>query len=802
MRTCWRLAAASGAPGAGRADASGAPGAAATGASEGSGGGGVGLRPGKLKLRRIVSAGAGAASTTMTTRSDSARPGLRAAGLARRGGGMLRAAATRTRPQGKLGEKKQFVCSCIGNTDMSCRVHLVFSFAAACRLAGEAVRHAVDSGRARVRETGSTRAWDTGARRAPPLAAERGPGQGRVCMPAPPARGAGTGTRRATAHARAPADGAEAAGSDCVWPQGINAMAGLLWTRARSSSGAGPPGPQPCGEDRRRHARTPYARRRWACVAALCCLACLPGLVATTANSTHHAGDHGIRRLLLESCVDASCQPCAQDAAGNCSTTCNMFSSCSGQGRCRALTGDCVCFAGWGGANCSRQDCGECDPCVQNAFGAGCAAQCDMFETCNGNGRCRGDTGACECYPGWTGPECDTPNECPDCSPCSQDRNSLDCVECNMFTTCNGHGRCRGGTGDCICYDGWGGPDCASEVSGPFSTTAAFSTTASYGQVSTTPEPTPPTDPISTSSVPSTPAPTSGVTTTPPPQECPSSCSPCAQDDFESECAAECDMFATCNGHGRCRGLTGDCVCYPGWAGSVCHIDLCTPCSPCPQNLLESDCTTECDMFSTCNGHGRCRGLTGDCECYPGWGGPGCQGEVCGDGMIIGNETCDDGNYWAYDGCRGCQVECGWDCSGGECAGICGDGMRKGAEECDDGNTESGDGCSRYCMVEAGFTCGGAWSYWECGGPGDTCVGGCGDGTRPAGSSKECDDGNLVGGDGCSASCQIECGWECAGGPWTVRTRARRCVETRRWEGRRSATTGIQRTETGAHHRA
>ena len=39
-------------------------------------------------------------------------------------------------------------------------------------------------------------------------------------------------------------------------------------------------------------------------------------------------------------------------------------------------------------------------------------------------------------------------------------------------------------------------------------------------------------------------------------------------------------------------------------------------------------------------------------------------------------------------------------------------------------------------------------------------------------------------------------------GPWTVQTHARRRVETRRWEGRRSATTGTQRTETGAHHRA
>jgi len=131
----------------------------------------------------------------------------------------------------------------------------------------------------------------------------------------------------------------------------------------------------------------------------------------------------------------------------------------------------------------------------------------------------------------------------------------------------------------------------------------------------------------------------------------------------------------------------------------------------------------------------------------------------------VGSEECDDGNLWAYDGCStSCEVECGWDCSGEACLGICGDGMRKGDEECDDGNTDSRDGCSRYCSVESGYTCGGAWAYWWCGGPGDSCLAGCGEGQRVDGSSKECDDGNTDGGDGCSGSCRIECGWECDGG--------------------------------------
>ncbi len=38
-------------------------------------------------------------------------------------------------------------------------------------------------------------------------------------------------------------------------------------------------------------------------------------------------------------------------------------------------------------------------------------------------------------------------------------------------------------------------------------------------------------------------------------------------------------------------------------------------------------------------------------------------------------------------------------------AAVCGDGTREGAEECDDGNTTSGDGCSATCREERGWDC-------------------------------------------------------------------------------------------------
>ena len=70
------------------------------------------------------------------------------------------------------------------------------------------------------------------------------------------------------------------------------------------------------------------------------------------------------------------------------------------------------------------------------------------------------------------------------------------------------------------------------------------------------------------------------------------------------------------------------------------------------------------------------------------------------------------------------------------CAGSddseCGDGVREGDEECDDGNLLPGDGCDPSCRLE------------------------CGNGRLDP--NEECDDGNLLPGDGCDSSCRLECG--------------------------------------------
>jgi cysteine-rich repeat protein len=74
----------------------------------------------------------------------------------------------------------------------------------------------------------------------------------------------------------------------------------------------------------------------------------------------------------------------------------------------------------------------------------------------------------------------------------------------------------------------------------------------------------------------------------------------------------------------------------------------------------------------------------------------------------------------------------------------CGNGHVDSGEQCDDGNTMNGDGCSAGCTTEAA----------PC----------CGDGHLDAG--EECDDGNTSNNDGCSSACQIEaCPQDCPNSP-------------------------------------
>jgi fibro-slime domain-containing protein len=87
----------------------------------------------------------------------------------------------------------------------------------------------------------------------------------------------------------------------------------------------------------------------------------------------------------------------------------------------------------------------------------------------------------------------------------------------------------------------------------------------------------------------------------------------------------------------------------------------------------------------------------------------------------------------------------------------CGDGKLTEDEACDDGNLVGKDGCAANCLsVEPGYSCSPA---------GVPChvVALCGDGV--VSSNEMCDDGNDQPGDGCTARCKLELGYKCDGQP-------------------------------------
>jgi cysteine-rich repeat protein len=173
---------------------------------------------------------------------------------------------------------------------------------------------------------------------------------------------------------------------------------------------------------------------------------------------------------------------------------------------------------------------------------------------------------------------------------------------------------------------------------------------------------------------------------------------------------------------------------------------------------------------------------------------------VCGNGQVETGEQCDDGNTVDGDGCSAnctteqspsqqCPYQCCSSCYGSEipnysctgtsnkccdqCAPVCGNGQVEMSEQCDDGNTVDGDGClancttetPNYCMGQCCTACYGIAVSGTCPGTGqvccDQCAPVCGNGQTEMG--EQCDDGNTVDGDGCSANCTTETPNYCMG---------------------------------------
>src|SRR5262249_14139540 len=143
---------------------------------------------------------------------------------------------------------------------------------------------------------------------------------------------------------------------------------------------------------------------------------------------------------------------------------------------------------------------------------------------------------------------------------------------------------------------------------------------------------------------------------------------------------------------------------------------------------------TEAKLGTACLTTGDAGQLESDLDAWIGDSSVALSGD-CGNGVIQGNEQCDDGNLISADGCTNiCTITIGYNGTGepSVCTTTCGDGIPAGSETCDDGGTIDADGCSAGCQVEAGYVC--------CGAP--SMCSPCGNGLVEA--CEGCDDGNAI----------------------------------------------------------
>jgi len=240
----------------------------------------------------------------------------------------------------------------------------------------------------------------------------------------------------------------------------------------------------------------------------------------------------------------------------------------------------------------------------------------------------------------------------------------------------------------------------------------------------------------------------------------------------EIESGESCDLGKDSAGNSLnvdSAGCSASCKVITGWTcpgpGQACTKD-----PFCGDNIVSTTLGEQCDDGTNDGAHG----CDVDCKRITGWKCPPTGGACvvdlyCGNGTVEAGEQCDDHNFKNYDGCDStCFKESGWACptTGGACERICGNGKLDPGETCDDSNTFSDDGCSgtcsgsncpAVCTVEPNYTCTTA---------GQSCIytpppppAQCGNGKIEG--AELCDDGNVIGADGCSSVCAIETGWKC-----------------------------------------
>lgn len=209
------------------------------------------------------------------------------------------------------------------------------------------------------------------------------------------------------------------------------------------------------------------------------------------------------------------------------------------------------------------------------------------------------------------------------------------------------------------------------------------------------------------------------------------------QDDFKAEnvsCGDTSDTFCTdpdkCNSEGSCRPNheSAGTVCRVAIEGGCDQTEFCDADGACPADDNSGNvgrvCRSsrgDCDIEEACNGLKTCPpdavepatticrlALNDDCDREEACGGDLGDFECPEDELEEDGTVCDDALNCTEDDrclaglCEGVAIDCG----DGELQYFCSVGAGETiVEECDDGNILSGDGCSEFCRIEQGFVC-------------------------------------------------------------------------------------------------
>lgn len=297
----------------------------------------------------------------------------------------------------------------------------------------------------------------------------------------------------------------------------------------------------------------------------------------------------------------------------------NCINDCSGYGDCDTTSGDCTCYQGFSGIDCSIQ-CpnlcskhGTCDNgtciCKSGFFGEECQfIKC--HNDCSGNGTCDNQTGVCDCKNGSTQTDCS--NKCPG----------------YPNNTCSNNGICDQNSGVCSCKAGYYGNDCSGKCPNLCSNNGTCDQKL-------------------------------GV------------CS-CKADYYGNDCSLSCPKDSNnniCSNNGVCEfdGKNIKCVCYTGYTGSDCSERTCpgdcsgnggtcnvsTGVCSCNTGYYGNDCSVACpgaDDNNICSGtsKGTCvyNGTSTVCNCNDRYYGSNCESK-CSDDNIFDytNKICSNQKY-------------------------------------------------------------------------------------------------------------------------------------------------------------